>query len=649
MLLISLGLALRLGLGGCQGTMDMDWWKSWIVYAYDHSLISLYGSSDTQILSDVRRGVGFDEIQRRHAREVPYRVSRGNRTVRQRLWVAQPPLYVYALMVAGGVYRVASGGLDDSRWFNFSINLLNLVSAAAIALMIERFLRRTSRPDLAMPTALAFWLNPLVLLNAPVQGYLDQLCAVWLVASLLMLYERRLFWAYALFTVSLLMKPTGLMIAPVLLAVAIHEHGLVRNLKAWGLSLAIVLAAWAPFAIGGHALSVPLGLARLGMQLDVVSRKAINLWYIFQYFVLDDIGEPWWSQVSRGFFGSWTGVRPDRLGTLAFGVFTSLNLAFALKALRNDRLVLLSAAGLQMLGSYAFRTGQHVNHYFLAIPLLAVVALTSRPRLVAFGFVCCLFFIADVVFYGFGRDTNPYSEKLHQSGMQSVTLLLAGGSLLGLVFVFRAAYPKAEAFRWFVEALCARGSRLRTLSAATVVAVVLLAGGFVYARAERDPRHAAATYYFETGRTVLGARGRSMLEKADFRRADYEEQDGMMIVTTEGDPQMLFRAVSKRRSCAYVLRLVITPPEQTVLQFFSLPDKEAGFVDERSRELLLRPGKNEVLIALTRQEFRSRLRLDFGEAPGRYLIDDIALRAVRRGCQNMMNVMGPKRAVSRLL
>ena len=628
------------------GTIDMDWWKSWIVYAYDNSLISLYGSDDETIVRDFQRGMSFEEVRQRNAREVSYRVSYGDSSKRQRLWVAQPPLYVYSLMVVGGIYRVLSGGLEDTRWFNFCVNLLNLFAAAATSILIHRFLKRTPRPELALPTALAYWLNPLVLLNAPVQGYLDQLCAVWLVAAMMMLYERRLLWAYVLFAISLLMKPTGMMVLPILLVVGFKEHGLRQNLKGWALVAAVVLLSWAPFAIGGHALSVPLGLARLGLQLDVVCRKAINLWYILQYFVLDSVGEPWWSQVTSGFYAAWTGIRPDRVGTILFVLFTAINLGSLIFALRADRLALFSAAGLQMLASYAFRTGQHVNHYFLAIPLLAVVALSSRQRLVAFSFGSFLFFTADVIFYGFGRDTEPYSETLQQNGMESVTVLLAAASLGALLISVAAAYPRAELWHFLRTYVGAK--RVRVLFAVLVV-VAFLAGSVTVAHAKKDPMYAAASYFFENGRPVMGARGRSFLDKMEFRKANYEDIDDMMIITTHGDPQLLFKAKSRRRSCAYILRLEITPPEQTVLQLFTLPDKNGDFSDDRSRELLLRPGRNEVLIALTRSEFRSRMRLDPGESPGRYVIDHISLHAVKRGCQKVMTLLGSKRAVSRLI
>lgn len=644
--LITLGLLLRLGLGGAHGTIDMDWWKSWIVYAYDESLISLYGSPDSEVIDDYQKGYGFEELQRRHAREVSYRVTYGDTTKQRRLWVAQPPLYVYSLMVVGGLYKLASGGLEDTRWFNFCVNLLNLVSAAVTALLIHRFLRRTSRPDLALPTAIAYWLNPLVLLNAPVQGYLDQLCAVWLVASLIMLYEKRVFWAYALFAVSLLMKPTGVVALPVLLVIALKEHGLKQNLKAWALCAGIVLVSWAPFIIGGHGISVVLGLARLGMQLDVVSRKAINLWYGIQYYLLDAIGEPWSSQVKTGYFAETTGIRPDRLGTLMFLAFTALNLGSLWKNLDKNRLAIFSAGGLQVLASYALRTGQHVNHYFLAIPLLAVVALLSRERLVSFAFGCFLFFTADVIFFGFGRDVDTFMGMLSEAEMQGVTVLLAGATLLNLVFSFRVAYPGNELWRFLWSQRRAKPAYRAAIAAALPLGV---AAGYLWVQTERDPEHAAASFYFDSSRAMPGARGRKFLGRVDFRHATLEEIDGNMIVMTPGDPQLEFDVRPKRRACAYIMLIEITPPAQTVLQLFTHPNSEGEFSDERSRELLLKPGPNEVLIALSRDELKKRMRLDPGDEPGRYLISHISVRALRRGCKRIADALGPKRAVARAL
>ncbi len=452
-----LGFAVRLALGGCLGTIDMDWWKSWIVYGYEHSLTSLYGSSDAKIAEDIGLGMSMAELRLNHARLVPYRVNYGTFSEMRGLWVAQPPLYVYALMLAGGVYRLASGGLEDGRWFNFCINLLNLASAAGTAWLIYRFWRRTSRPELAAPTALAYWLNPLVLLNAPVQGYLDQLCAVFLVWSLMQLYERRLLWAYALFAVSVLMKPTGVVVLPLFLVIGLGEHGLRANLRGALVALGVTVLSFAPFLVAGQGLSVVVGLSQLGAQLDVVSRKAINLWYSPQYFALKAGGFPWLSQFSNESFGQFTGARVDRVGTFLFLLFTVLNVASCWKTREEERWVLFSAGGLQVLGSYVLRTGQYVNHYFLAIPLLAVVALTTRRRLVYFALSCSLFFAADVIFYGFGRDTTPYSEQLSVGGWSGVTVALAVSNVLVSALSYRAHFPRAEPRLWLRRWLAAHG------------------------------------------------------------------------------------------------------------------------------------------------------------------------------------------------
>jgi hypothetical protein len=455
--LVALGFALRLALGGCLGTIDMDWWKSWVVYGYEQSLTSLYGSSDAEIAENIGLGMNLAELRLNNARLVPYRVNYGTFSEVRGLWVAQPPLYVYALMLAGGVYRLASGGLEDGRWFNFCINLLNLASAAGTAWLIYGFWRRNCRPDLAVPTALAYWLNPLVLLNAPVQGYLDQLCAVFLVWSFIQLYERRLLAAYALFAVSLLMKPTGVVVLPLLLVIGLREHGFRANVRGTLVALAVTVLSFMPFLVAGQGLSVLVGLSQLGAQLDVVCRKAINLWYPVQYFALERAGFPWWSQFSNEAFGAFAGARVDRVGAFLFLLFTILNLASCWKTLDDERWVLFSSAGLQVLASYVLRTGQHVNHYFLAIPLLAVVALTSRRRLACFVASCALFFTADVIFYGFGRDTPQYSELLAARGWIGVTVVLAIGNVLVSMLSYRAHFPRAEPRRWLRGWLAARG------------------------------------------------------------------------------------------------------------------------------------------------------------------------------------------------
>ncbi len=122
-----------------------------------------------------------------------------------------------------------------------------------------------------------------------------------------------------------------------------------------------------------------------------------------------------------------------------------------------------------------------------------------------------------------------------------------------------------------------------------------------------------------------------------------------MIIMTPGDPQMEFTLRTKRRACAYIMLIELTPPAQTVLQFFTHPNSEGEFSDDQSRELLLKPGPNEVLIALSRDEIRKRMRLDQGDEPGRYLISHISVRALRRGCKKIDEALGPKRAVARAL
>jgi hypothetical protein len=419
LILFALGLFARLLIAPLYGTQDVEWQKAWGTAAVREGVLGLYGARDAEILALWKQGKSREEIRAATQKVIPFEPHEYSRTEYR---VTYPPLYVYGLYAEARLYAGFSPGLENGRLFNVCVNLLPILAGALLTLALARLGAPFVPPGTAPWIALAYWLNPLILLNSPVQGYQDPMCALFAVLSVLAVLKRRLGWACVLLALGILIKPQAVLVAPVVLAAGWLTASPRRNLVAWGLGLATALAVLSPYLASGRMLSVIQGVLSIRDSSQDISRQALNIWWPLQYVLnaleaprlgvsrfLGFIGGPypWDADVPAARLSLPFGIPLHAVGLLAYGVFTVLNLRALARRCRGEPFLIVPLAALQVYAYFILCVGVQINHYQIAVPLLLLSA--AHPsigwRLPAA--VCGVFLLQDLIFYGLGRDFNP--------------------------------------------------------------------------------------------------------------------------------------------------------------------------------------------------------------------------------------------------
>jgi hypothetical protein len=332
--------------------------------------------------------------------------------------VDYPPLALYELGWAGRVYR----WLNHGRFPNTTPLFMAIKAPAAmcdvgLAGLLFVVVRRRIGEAAARWATLAYWLNPGVILNGAVLGYLDPLYALPLTGTLIVATEGWFASAGALGAVSILTKPQAIVALPALvlvLPVLEKTRATTAALLAMAAGAIVTTAVIiAPIVVAGGWPNMRQAIGRLASH-DMLSGNACNLWWIVGYLVrvqytVSDYGL-WGAiarptqilQISRFMEVGYPNPRPIGLVLVGIAVLWAL-----WTGRRAKDLWLIAAVGAFTAHAYATLSVQvHENHLYAAVPLLALAAAgrpAFRPVLIA---VSAIFALNLNLFYGFGEDVG---------------------------------------------------------------------------------------------------------------------------------------------------------------------------------------------------------------------------------------------------
>src|SRR5207248_1064113 len=163
-----------------RGTDDMDVWKLW-THAGSINISTMYGVGG----SPPERAV---LVWGRRSGTVEY-----------------PPAALYALAGVGRVYRAIDPYYTDGVGLTNAIKLSILLGDAALCLALWRLMRRYSAAA-AATAVLFYWLNPAVILDGAILGYLDPWLGALTMGSLLALVSGGYAWCGAALALTALTK-----------------------------------------------------------------------------------------------------------------------------------------------------------------------------------------------------------------------------------------------------------------------------------------------------------------------------------------------------------------------------------------------------------------------------------------------------------
>ena len=388
--LLAIGVLVRALALPLPGTFDVNYWKVWSYAAATDGAARIYGTDP----------------------RLSPRVLRFRDTTATANY---PPLAIYELGVVGRAYLLATGGrFPDTAALTLTIKASIVLAEAGLAFLL--FL--CARPigiGAARWAAIAFWLNPAMLLASSALGYLDINSTLPAVGALAAAAAGWPVTAGALIVAAALTKPQALFIWPAV-ALAVWNIGDRRGapgrvLSALGSALVVSAIIMAPVVLAGGTVAMLKALASMASH-DMLSGNTCNVWWLVGHLlragrVLHEAGVAAALALPADIVTISSAVdsgipNPRAIGT----VLTLLAGGWALWTARHARdLALVSALGAFQVHAYMTLSAQvHENHLFAAIPLL-VLAATTRRRLAPVLVTVSGIFVTNLyLFYGLGGD-----------------------------------------------------------------------------------------------------------------------------------------------------------------------------------------------------------------------------------------------------
>ena len=408
-LLLAAGLVPRvLGLR-LWGTFDIEIQKAWAWRAATGGVADIYGPPDAE-LGQHRPGPGF-----------PEHVFEWNG---HSYFVDYPPGSVLVLWLEGRLYRAFQPEMPNRRAFNAAVN-----SAAFVGSLVMAGLLLLSSREHGPRRAAGFWLNPAVVLCVPILGYQDTIFGATALGALMALQRERYPAASALTVVSVLIKPQGALLIPLLAVGLLRDAGPRRLLAAAGTGLAAAILVLAPWWTTGHLLSAVDGCLR-PLRQPTLAPLGLNVWWIAGY-AMKWAQEGAWPVASIATiedFRTWSGLDARLVGRVLLLLATAAVSAWLWRRPREDRRA-FPVAILVLVHAYAlFSTSVHENHTFFAVPAaLLLVGATSGAGRVAVWTSVFLFANVFLMAGGLGRQimTLRQMESLRMVAGLDLSVALA--------------------------------------------------------------------------------------------------------------------------------------------------------------------------------------------------------------------------------
>jgi len=435
LLLVALGLALRLCLLPAWGTFDTEVQKAWAARAAGAGLAGVYGPDDGEMVRVARAEAGSAGGLLTATNLPRTRIDWENGT----FVVDYPPGSLLVLWAAGRLYAALRPDMPNRPLFNAVVNLGPLFGSLAIAALLYR----GAPADLGAKRTLAFWLNPAVLLAAPVLGGQDPLFAALALGAVLALGAGRHVAATALVVAAGLVKPQGALLLPALLFVMVRE----ARPRAWARAalagLAVAALILMPWWTSDHLLSALDGCRRTLTQ-SALSAQGLNLWWLAGWAMERAREGPWpLARIhSVEEFRQWAGWDPRLAARVLFAAVTVAILVLMRRWPRGDRRVIALSVIVQV-HAYAFlATSVHENHTFLAVAL-APLLLGVWPRAAALVVSTSAFLFLNLFLVaGLGRrvTTLRFVEQVRMAAGADLTVIVAvlHAVLLAVLFAWLA-------------------------------------------------------------------------------------------------------------------------------------------------------------------------------------------------------------------
>lgn len=321
-----------------------------------------------------------------------------------------PPLYIFVLYICAKI-----NALNIGLNYALILKMPSIIADLVTAYLIYRLARKKFNNELGREFNLfivfAYVFNPAVFINSTLWGQVDSFFTMFIVLAITLAAEDKLILSSAMFTFTILMKPQGIILLPVLFFQMLKGKTLSKILKTIGISIVTALAITAVVTLPFTTMDGPFWIFKLvSKTMTQYPRASLNAFNLFallganlrfdneKLFIFD--------------YKTW-GMIFDVM-ILAFTGFISLK-----GKIKNPSVVFAGAFMLNA-GAFVLSSEMHERYMFpsLALLLVTILFLKDKRLIPVFGSISAVIFMnAHIVLYngitfGEGNIQDPWDIRL---------------------------------------------------------------------------------------------------------------------------------------------------------------------------------------------------------------------------------------------
>ncbi|APC09554.1 glycosyltransferase family 39 protein [Neomoorella thermoacetica] len=306
-----------------------------------------------------------------------------------------PPLYIYILFLIGKT----AGFAAMSPYFTLLLKLPSIITDIATSYLIYKLARKYLTPEISILISAFYIFNPAVFINSTFWGQVDSFFTFIVISAVILLAEKRIAFAAALFTAAVMMKPQGIIFLPVLFFELVREKSPGSFLKAAVFALGTAAIIILPFSLNHGVLWIEKLFSNTIAEYPYASVNAFN------FFCL--IGKNYTRDTATLFIFSY-----HTWGMIFIVVVTALSWFIYIKG--NNRIFASAAALLLIAGVFTFSTRMHERYLFPAAALSILTFIYLRDKrllLLSAGFSTTIYINTHFILFEAGNGINSVFFK----------------------------------------------------------------------------------------------------------------------------------------------------------------------------------------------------------------------------------------------
>ncbi|MBU0776932.1 hypothetical protein KKE60_00720 [Patescibacteria group bacterium] len=357
------------------------------------------------------------------------------------LWKYTPPNYPpLASLLFGGSYWL----FEHKFWFAQLHNLIKIPPAFFIRYFYEHgyilllklpsfladlglgvivynlVLKFTRNPKTALVALAVFVLNPVTIFVSSIWGQTDSLVSFFGMMAFLLLLSKKQFLSLPFLFISLYLKPSWAIFAPLYLFLILHNRIKIKKLL-FGASVAFAIFLIATYPFSGNDIfgfTVKLFNERLQIAVKADTVASVSAFNFHSLFL----------RIDRDFSSTkLLGISAKTIGSLTY-IFLNI-FTFLFIAKQKDKLLgLITGIFVIGFGSFLFLTGMLERYFFVGFAPL-IILLFTYPKILVYGLLINFVVMANMIWSFFRRKYDEVDRPFTNNNFSLIRVL----SLVGLI------------------------------------------------------------------------------------------------------------------------------------------------------------------------------------------------------------------------